>query len=82
MKVNEFSYAYWVCPHCGCKHTEKVSLIKLPSGGVPCSGYINPTGYLCQKCDRYFTSPKRFIDRKEIRRDIERLRKYLEKAKA
>ncbi len=79
MKVSLSNYVYWVCPYCGHKHWEKVLIFRMPP--VTLNGTYEANGKLCMKCRGFykFDQAKRIIDRAEMRRDMNKLQKLLER---
>lgn len=76
-KVSERDYWYRVCPYCKSKKLSKVAMQHLTSCQIGSGGEF--TGYLCDNCQRYMPWDKTIFiyDRAEMRRDVNRLLKFL-----
>lgn len=80
MRVNVLDYRYKVCPTCKSKRLSPIGLVYFGSTEYQKEeAYISRTGHLCDNCDRYIIAHKVkfWIDRAEMRRDMERLKDYL-----
>lgn len=80
-KLSTFDYRYQVCPFCNSKRVELVAMVRLNPGEYNRAvSMIRRTGYFCNNCNRYhLTGQIKFMfDRKEMRRDIASLQKFLE----
>ena len=82
MSIDEYDYRYNVCPHCKSKKLSAVAVVRLEKGNYYLElSRVNRTGYLCGNRGRYSLEReiKRITDRAEMRRDMNRLKKILEK---
>jgi len=82
MKTWLENYNCQVCPYCDSKKIERVAIVDMGGCGgatLSCS-YVVATGWLCANCKRYhsYDECKDKIDRRKMRRDMLRLRKFLE----
>ena len=83
MSIDLYEYRYRTCPHCKSKRLKPVGVVwlddKIWSLAV---GTVSRTGYLCRNCKRYIVESncKYIYDRKEIRRDVNRLLKFLKES--
>ena len=82
MKIQTNQYWGQVCPFCDSKDLETVGLVHM-SKGQCCADItrVNQTGFLCGNCKRYHSNnqTKYKYDRAEMRRDVNRLLKFLAK---
>lgn len=81
MKAEPLNYRYRVCPKCSSKKLRAVALTKIYGGNYRIeTAVMNRTGYLCENCSCYSTSSeiKYKYDRAEMKRDRDRLTKFLE----
>jgi hypothetical protein len=74
-------YRYRVCPFCNSKKLKPVGVFNFTADEY----YANPkevkrTGFLCVNCKRYhaYEDTKFIYDRAEMRRDINKLQKFLD----
>jgi len=79
MQVWPQKYSNQVCPYCDSKKLSGVAVVKLGREVSMVMSQVSRTGYICQNCKRYHKSHewRNKIDRAEMRRDINRLQKFL-----
>ena len=79
-QVSEQSYKYQVCPYCKSKRIRPVCVVRMNTNQWQREDVLcNRTGVICHNCDRYTVTHKiaKFIDRAEMRRDINNLTAFL-----
>ncbi len=82
MKTWPSKYYYQVCPYCRSKKIERVAMVRMGGSSsliLADGNRLYSTGYFCECCKRYHESEafKYICDRKEMRRDMLSLKKFL-----
>ena len=84
MKIEPYKYNYKVCPYCNSKKLMPVGLVFFEvKQYCKLDIDVQKSGCFCSSCKRYHTNNqlKWKCDRAEMRRDANRLLKFLKKGK-
>lgn len=83
MQTWPHKYRNQVCPFCYSKEIVAIAVTRMNGEYEQEVGNVTRTGYLCDNCKRYHINKhyKYIYDRAEIKRDINRLQKFLETGK-